>query len=232
VTAAQLSVAGLPVPPAALAAAADVLWAGGVVGIPTDTVYGLAVDPWQPGAADRVFAAKGRPRGVELPVLVADRAQVARLCPEVPAAAERLMARFWPGGLTVVVPRHPGSGPEGTGPDLGDNGTSVGVRCPDHPVPRALCALVGPLATTSANRHGAPPASEADEVAILPGVALVLDGGTRTGLASTVVDCSRPGPPLLLRAGRVPWAEILAELGLATPGDGGPGRPGWPEPGP
>jgi L-threonylcarbamoyladenylate synthase len=201
---------GDPPPAESLAAAVAVLRAGGVVGLPTDTVYGLAVDPWQAGATDRVFAAKGRPRGVELPVLVADTAQVGLLCPQVPPDAARLMVRFWPGGLTLVVPRHPGPGP-----DLGDNGRTVGVRCPAHPVPLALCGVVGPLATTSANHHGAPPATEATEVAGLPGVDLVLDGGPRTGRPSTVVDCSRPGPPVLLRAGQVPWADIAAELGLA-----------------
>lgn len=198
-----------PPPAEVLAVAAEALRAGQVVGIPTDTVYGLAVDPWQPGAADRVFAAKGRPRGVELPVLVADIEQVDWLCDQIPGDAARLMNRFWPGGLTVVVPRRPGPGP-----DLGDNRATVGVRCPDHAVPRGLCGLVGPLATTSANRHGAPPATEATGVADLPGVAVVLDGGTRSGRPSTVVDCSRPGPPVLLRAGRVAWEDIAAELGL------------------
>jgi L-threonylcarbamoyladenylate synthase len=222
VSAPVLAATGRPLPAEALAAAVGALQAGQVVGIPTDTVYGLAVDPWRAGAADRVFAAKDRPRGVELPVLVADVGQVDLLCERIPVDAARLMARFWPGGLTVVVPRRPGPGP-----DLGDNGTTVGVRCPDHAVPRALCGLVGPLATTSANRHGAPPATEANGVADLPGVAVVLDGGTRAGRPSTVVDCSRPGPPVLLRAGRVAWEDIVTALGLPI----GPTAPDRDRPG-
>jgi L-threonylcarbamoyladenylate synthase len=191
---------GDPPPPEVLAEAAAALRAGLVVGLPTDTVYGLAVDATRPGAADRIFAAKHRPRGVVLPVLVADLAQVEALVDHIPGAARRLMAAHWPGALTVVLTRRPG-----LDLDLGDGGATVGVRCPDHAVARALCALAGPLATTSANVHGEPPAHEAAEVAAMAGVALVLDAGRCDGQPSTVVDYSGE-EPRVLRVGAVDWA--------------------------
>ncbi len=207
VVTAPILAAGGEVPDhAALQAAATVLRAGQVLGMPTDTVYGVAVDPRVPGSVDRIFAAKGRPRSVELPVLVADRDQAVELCGAIPPDAQRLMDRFWPGALTIVLPlRQP--------LELGGDGATVGVRCPAHPVPRALCAMVGPLATTSANPHGEPPAEEALAVSGLPGVALVLDAGTCAGLPSTVVDCSAAAIAVL-RHGRVPWAVIQETLRL------------------
>lgn len=197
---------GDAVPDRGLAAAARALRAGLVVALPTDTVYGLAVDPTQPGATDRLFAAKRRPHDVDLPVLVAGVDQALQLAASVPEIAVRLMDRFWPGPLTVVLPRSP----EFTG-DLGDDEATVGVRCPAHPVPRALCAEVGPLATTSANRHGQPTHETAAAVEADLGreVAVVIDGGTCAGRPSTVVDCTGVEPKLL-REGRVPWADVLA----------------------
>lgn len=197
---------GDPPPPEALEEAARALAEGWPVAIPTDTVYGLAVDPFQPGATERVFEAKRRPRDVSLPVLVTGRAQALTLTTAVPAGALVLMDRFWPGPLTVVLPARPG-----LGADLGDDDVTVGVRCPAHPVPLALCAATGPLATTSANRHGEPTLVTADAVAATFGaaVAVVLDGGTCAGRASTVVDCTGQ-EPRLLRQGRLPWDEVRA----------------------
>jgi L-threonylcarbamoyladenylate synthase len=174
------------------------------IGIPTDTVYGLAVDPFRAGATDRIFAAKRRPRDVSLPVLVSGVEQALSVSTAVPARALELMARYWPGPLTIVIPARPG-----LGADLGDDEATVGVRAPDHPVPLALCAAVGPLATTSANRHGEPPMTTAAELDAAFGAALgvVLDGGVCAGSPSTVVDCT--GEELkLLREGRIPWAEL------------------------
>jgi len=195
----------------ALGAAVEALRDGLVVGIPTDTVYGLAVDPFAPGATDRLFEAKRRPREVALPVLVAGVEQALSLATAVPALAEALMARFWPGPLTVVLPRRPG-----LAADLGDDDVTVGVRCPDHPVPLALCAEAGPLATTSANLHGQPTSETAGEVAAVFGeaVAVVLDGGRASGLPSTVVDCTGQ-QPRLLREGRVPWADVVQAAGAS-----------------
>jgi L-threonylcarbamoyladenylate synthase len=196
-------------PPTDLTVAVDALRAGSVVGIPTDTVYGLAVDPSRPGAADRIFAAKGRPRTVTLPVLVADEAQALGLSVAVSPAARALMARWWPGPLTIVVDRR-----AGIDFDLGDEAGSIGLRCPDHPVPLALAARAGPIATTSANRHGRPPVTTAAELAAtLPDVAVVVDAGTCDGAPSTVVDCRGP-LPRLLRAGQVDWPAIEATIGV------------------
>jgi len=183
-----------------------VLADGRPVGIPTDTVYGLAVDPFRPGAADRVFAAKGRPRDRHLPVLVSGLDQALTLADTLPYGARILMERFWPGPLTVVVRARPG-----LAADLGGDDGTIGVRCPAHPVARALCAVAGPLAATSANLHGEPPLTTAGQVASGFGasVPVVLDGGTCSGCPSTVVDCTA-GEPRLVRLGGVAWEEVIA----------------------
>lgn len=195
---------GEPVPATVVLGAVRVLSQGLPIAIPTDTVYGLAVDPFRPGATDRIFAAKRRPRDVSVPVLVSGVEQALSLATAVPARARELMDRYWPGALTIVIPARPGMGA-----DLGDDDLTVGVRSPAHPVPLALCAALGPLATTSANRHGEPPMTTAAEVDATFGDALpmVLDGGLCAGAPSTVVDCT--GEELkLLREGRIPWAEL------------------------
>lgn len=195
---------GDPPPSQALAEAARVLGEGWPVGIPTDTVYGLAADPFVPGATDRIFAAKRRPRDVRLPVLVSGREQALALTTGVSEGALALMAQFWPGSLTIVLASRPD-----LVSFLGDDDATVGVRCPAHPVPLALCDVAGPLATTSANVHGQEPLVTAREVAATFGdsVPLVLDGGTCDGLPSTVVDCTGQAPRLL-REGRVAWEEV------------------------
>lgn len=195
---------GNPPPATVVLQAVRALAQGLPIGIPTDTVYGLAVDPFRAGATDRIFAAKRRPRDVSLPLLVSGVEQALSVSTAVPALALELMARYWPGPLTIVIPARPG-----LAADLGDDDVTVGVRAPDHPVPLALCAAVGPLATTSANRHGEPPMTTAAEVDAAFGDALgvVLDGGLCAGSPSTVVDCT--GEELkLLREGRIPWAEL------------------------
>lgn len=195
---------GDPPPEAAVSAAAQSLAAGFPVGLPTDTVYGLAVDPFVAGAADRVFEAKRRPRDVSLPVLVTGAEQALSLASAVPAGAVRLMERFWPGPLTIVLPTRPD-----LGADLGDEEATIGVRSPSHPVPLALCARVGPLATTSANVHGEPTLQTAAEVEEAFGalVPIVLDGGRCEGAPSTVIDFTGEVPKLL-REGRIPWADV------------------------
>ncbi|MGH9060043.1 MAG: L-threonylcarbamoyladenylate synthase [Acidimicrobiales bacterium] len=199
---------GDPPPDAALDAAIHALAAGQLVGIPTDTVYGLGADPFRTGAADRLFAVKGRPRTVELPVLVADLDQALSLATAVPEAALVLAGRWWPGALTLVLPRRPD-----LAADLGSDDATIGIRCPDHPVPRALASRAGPLATTSANRHGEPPLTTAGAVAEAfgAGIAVVLDAGPCAGEPSTVVDCTG-AEARCLREGRIPWADIEAEL--------------------
>jgi len=197
---------GDPPPREALEAAVEALSGGQVVGLPTDTVYGLAVDPVRPGATDRLFATKSRPRTVELPVLVADVDQALGLATAVPETARALMDRWWPGALTLVLPRRPD-----LAMDLGSDEATIGIRCPDHAVPRALARSCGPLATTSANRHGEPPITTAAGVAEVLGeaVALVLDAGTCAGTPSTVVDCTG-AEPRCLREGRLAWEVVRA----------------------
>lgn len=193
---------------AALDEAAALLARGEVVAIPTDTVYGVAVSPVVPGATDRLFAAKGRSRDVPIAVLVADAAQawsIARRPP--PSAALRLAARHWPGPLTIVVERSPD-----WSADLGDDRMTVGVRCPDDDWVRALCQRTGALATSSANRHGEPTPPDAVGVAgVFAGaVALVVDGGRRHGLPSTVVRCGHDGAVEVVRSGAIA-PEALTE---------------------
>lgn len=152
---------------------------GEVIGLPTDTVYGVAA---LPAFTARLFEVKERPHEVALPVLVADEAQARSIAEVSPAAAE-LMHRHWPGGLTIVLPRRPSFTA-----DLGGNDAStVGVRVPAHDVPRELARRVGPLVTTSANRHGRPTPPTASEVRAELGLDLVLDGGRCEGAPSTVV---------------------------------------------
>jgi L-threonylcarbamoyladenylate synthase len=195
--------------PSALRAAIEALGAGEVVAVPTDTVYGLAVDPTAPGAVERVFALKGRPRDVPLPILVATDEQVDEVAGSLSAAAGHLAARYWPGALTLVVPRAPGFTVDLGGPSSAR--MTVGVRWPDHPTIGQLCRALGPLAVTSANQHGTPPATTvAEVVAALAGVeqrVVVLDGGVCAGAPSTVVECRGPATRCL-REGAVPWREV------------------------
>lgn len=192
-----------------LDAAVAALGDGKVVAIPTDTVYGLAARIDRPDAMAAIFAAKGRPPGLALPVLVGRWRQARAVASSWPRSASMLAARFWPGALTVVVPVD-----ERLGAALGGNGTTVGLRRPHHKLVEALCRRAGPIATTSANRHGLPPCTTAADVRDTFGesdVALVIDGGTCDGQPSTVVDCT-VSPPACLREGAIAWSWIEASL--------------------
>ena len=179
--------------------------AGRLVIFPTDTVYGLGARPDDPVATTRVFAAKARPPSLELPVLVANAAQ-ARGVGVLDERAERLAAAWWPGPLTLVVPRATAS----RGWELGGDPETVGLRVPHHPMALALIAATGPMAVTSANRSGAPPATTCEELAATFGdvveVYLCQDEPLR-GAASTVVDLAH-GPMGILRQGAVDLADI------------------------
>jgi L-threonylcarbamoyladenylate synthase len=193
--------------PRGRAAAIDVLRAGGLVGLPTDTVYGIAVALDAPAGIERLFAAKRRPSDRAIMVLADALDQLTEIV-DIPPQARVLAAACWPGGLTLVLPvrtgvRLPAALSAGT--------PTLGVRVPDHPAPRALARAVGPIPTTSANLHGEPAALDGRAVLAALGEALDLvldDGPARGGVASTVVDCSA-GPPRLIRAGAIP-AESLA----------------------
>lgn len=193
----------------ALDAAAAALAAGKVVAIPTDTVYGLGASIEHPEGMEAVFRAKGRPPGLALPVAVGRWRQAREVAASWPRSASQLAARFWPGALTVVVPAD-----EALGRHLGGDGATVGLREPDHRFVRSLCRLAGPIALTSANRHGEAPCTTAGAVRAAfasEDVALVVDGGPCDGAPSTVVDCT-VSPPACLRAGSIEWSWIEASL--------------------
>jgi L-threonylcarbamoyladenylate synthase len=200
----------LPDGDAARAEAASLLRDGRVVAVPTDTVYGIAAWLELPDAIERLFAAKRRPPEKAVALLLADAGQAWTLGTTTPHAAV-LAERFWPGGLTLVLPVRP----EARLPRvLAAGAPTIGVRVPDHPAPRALAAELGPLPTTSANVSGQPDARNAREIAELLGdnVALVLDGGPiRGGPASTVVDCTLHLPEIR-RFGAIEPGEIAAAL--------------------
>jgi len=208
--------------PEALSLAVEALRAGSVVALPTDTVYGLAVDPSSPHAVERLFALKERPSDVALPLLVATRAQVGAVAGPLDGVARDLAGRYWPGPLTLVVPRRKDFDADLGGPPSARE--TVGVRLPAHPLVVSLCTELGPLAVTSANLHGAPPATTAGEVAAAfagggqsgnGGIAAILDGGRCDRSPSTVVECLG-GPARCLRPGAIPWSEIQEQ------GPGGP----------
>jgi tRNA threonylcarbamoyl adenosine modification protein (Sua5/YciO/YrdC/YwlC family) len=180
---------------------------GELIVFPTDTVYGIAADPADTAATARLFAAKHRPHDLTLPILIASIGD-ARDVGVLDDRAERLAAALWPGALTLVVPRTARSAAW----ELGGEAASVGLRIPDHRLARAVLAA-GPLATTSANRSGAPPATTCEELHAVFGddVALYLcDDAPLEGRASTVV--SLLGPELeILRVGDVD-AGVVARL--------------------
>jgi L-threonylcarbamoyladenylate synthase len=200
----------------AIAQAAQVLAAGGLVAFPTETVYGLGADAANDSAVAGIFAAKGRPSDHPLIVHVPDAAAVTRFAAAVPPVAQRLMQAFWPGPLTLILPRRPEAGrAAASGQD------SIGLRCPAHPVAHALllaCAAAQPpvlgLAAPSANRFGRVSPTAAAHVASEFGDAvLVLDGGsTPVGIESAIVDCTR-GVPVLLRPGTLTRAQIESACG-------------------
>jgi len=192
--------------PDALAAAVAALQSGGIVGIPTETVYGIGVVP-RPDALAAVIAAKQRPDEKGIALLVDGLDQVEGLV-MVSEPAQRLVERFWPGALTLVLPlRRPELVPEAV---TGGRGT-LGLRIPDHPVPRALARELGPLAVTSANRSGEPAALIPEELVAAVGDALALvldDGPVHGGVASTVVSVNADGSWQVLREGALQLAEL------------------------
>ena len=205
----------LPDGDAARDEAVRLLRGGGIVAVPTDTVYGIAADMALPDAIERLFAAKRRPPEKAVAVLLAEAAQAEALGVVGPAARV-LGERFWPGGLTLVLPVRPDARLPRV---LAGGAPTIGVRVPDHPAPRALAAALGPLPTTSANVSGEVDARDAREIGDRLGeaLALVIDGGPiRGGPASTVVDCTG-ARPVIRRVGAIAAEEIarvLAEAGL------------------
>jgi len=190
--------------------AADVIRVGGIAAIPTDTLYGLAADPCQDAAVARIFAVKDRSAERALPLIAADAAQIEECVGPIPRLALRLVERFWPGPLTLLLP----APPRLAAGVSGGTGT-VGVRVPAHAAARRLCAACGtPLTATSANRSGEPPSADPDVVARTLGdrIDVLVDAGPTTGgPPSTIVDVSGTSPRLV-RAGAIAWEDVQRYL--------------------
>ena len=192
-------------------AAAAILRAGGLVGIPTETVYGLGANGLDPAAVRRIFEAKGRPQDNPLILHIPDPSWLERYCRDVPAAARRLAEQFWPGPLTMILPRR------ALVPDEVTCGLeTVGVRCPDHPVTLDIIRAAGvPVAAPSGNRSGRPsPTCARHMLEDMEGrIQAVVDGGPcGVGVESTIVDLTLP-VPRLLRPGGLPLEALEAVLG-------------------
>jgi len=223
---AQADAAALEQAAQAVEQAARALASGALVGLPTETVYGLAADADQAEAVGRIFAAKGRPKDHPLIVHLAGatpqqwRAGAEHYAHELPDFAEKLMQAFWPGPLTLILPRRPEVGAAAAGGQ-----DSIGLRCPAHPVAQALlqaCQDLGVhgLAAPSANRFGrvsptsAAHVSDEFDAQLSDQELLILDGGAcPVGIESTIVDCSR-GRPVLLRPGMIGLEALQAALGM------------------
>jgi L-threonylcarbamoyladenylate synthase len=190
----------------AVTKAAEGVRAGKLVVLPTDTLYGIGADAFTPEAVRALLAAKGRGPDVPPPVLVPDARTVDGLATDVPDHARALMKEFWPGPLTIVLRAQPS-----LAWDLGETGGTVALRMPDDPVALALLAEVGPMAVSSANRHGHPSSRTVVEAASQLGasVEFYLDGGpVAGGLASTIVDCTRE-EPVILRLGALSEEQVM-----------------------
>lgn len=191
----------------ALSTAAAVVGRGGLVVLPTDTVYGIGTDAFSAAAVQGLLDAKGRGRQMPPPVLVAGAEVLPALAVEVSAEVRALTEAFWPGALTVVVWAQPS-----LSWDLGDTGGTVAVRVPDHDLARDLLRRTGPMAVSSANRTGNPPAATAEQARdqLLDSVEVYLEEGElASGLPSTIVD-STGAEPALVRAGGITLAQLRA----------------------
>ena len=229
--------------PDPLRPACEHLRAGGLVILPTDTVYGIGCNAADAGAVERLLAAKGRGRQMPPPVLVADPADLTGIVAQVPEAARALMEAFWPGALTLIL-----EADETLTWDLGETGGTLAVRMPAHELARGLLRRSGPLAVTSANPTGAPPATDAasaraafpgrvrDLEELAPGSAgsarcediLLLDGGATPGpVPSTIVTLAgaHACAPRILRQGVLALADLERVAGVAlSEGTAGAGR--------
>ena len=201
---------------ASVQAAAVALQQGKLLGLPTETVYGLAADSDNDAAVAQIFTAKGRPANHPLIVHVADATAITRYAKQVPVFAQQLIDAFWPGPLTLILPRLPDAAKASTGGQ-----DSVGLRCPSHPVAHAVlkaCQQLTPpvwgVSAPSANKFGRVSPTTAQHVAAEFGDdLLVLDGGAcEVGIESTIVDCTR-GVPVLLRPGAITRDDIQRACG-------------------
>ena len=186
----------------------EVIRAGGVVAFPTDTVYGIGSDPFQPDAVKRLYEAKDRPGEKAIPILIGSPQDLLKVVAAVPAGVENLIEAYWPGALTLILEKRD------TIPAIVSSGNTVGVRIPDHAIALELLKASGPLAVTSANPSGAKEARDSAQVldSLAGMIDLVVDGGqTPGGYPSTVLDCSLE-PPRVLRQGPISLPDILARM--------------------
>jgi L-threonylcarbamoyladenylate synthase len=193
----------------ALQIALVILHKGGLVAFPTDTVYGLGALAFNGAAVESIYLAKDRPIEKAIPVLIWDVIDLEKVSDDIPDDARALASRFWPGPLTVIVPKRR------TLPEAVSATSTVGVRVPDHSVARELLRAAGPIAVTSANISGQPSPATAQEVfdQLKGRIELIIDGGrTPGGIPSTLVDCT--GSEIkVLREGPISLEQILATLG-------------------
>ena len=210
----------------AIRTAALKLQAGELVGWPTETVYGLGADANSDAAVARIFTAKGRPADHPLIVHVAQASGAQVFASDIPTFAQRLIDAFWPGPLTLILPRRQGIATAAAGQQ-----DSIGLRCPSHPVAQAMlsaCQALGVqgLAAPSANRFGRVSPTSAAHVADEFGDGLlILDGGACTvGIESTIIDCTR-GVPILLRPGAITFEQVQNMCGSVASADPGLARP-------
>lgn len=195
----------LKVTPATLAQAARLLRQGGVVAFPTETYYGLAVDPWNPEAVARIYRIKKRARQLPVLVLVSGVAQVPQVAASLPVAYQPLIARFWPGPLTLICPAR------NELMQLTGGTSTIGVRHSPHPVAtQLLAAFGGPVTATSANLSGMPAANSAVHVErmLSKGVDLILDGGDTPGGSGSTLVGLRDATLCCLREGKIPFSQI------------------------
>lgn len=196
--------------PGAIERAAKMLGAHRLVAFPTDTVYGLGALAFNAKDVAALYRAKNRPPEKAIAILLADQSMVDQVAEHIPAAARRLMNKFWPGALTLILPKRAGI------PDAVSGSFGVGVRVPALDIARRLLILTGPLAVTSANLSGrANPRSAAEVLAQLEGrIDAVLDGGEAHSEPSTVVDCTST-PPEIVRPGPITEEQLRAYTRLA-----------------
>jgi L-threonylcarbamoyladenylate synthase len=195
--------------PLAIERALEILQMGGLIAFPTDTVYGVGALAFDGKAVESIYAAKDRPIEKAIPILIGDAEDIHKVASGVPLIAEKLANQFWPGPLTIVLPKRSDL------PEAVSATNTVGVRVPDHAVARRVLRAAGPMAVTSANISGRPSPSTAQEVfeQLNSRIALIVDGGkTPGGVPSTVVDCTGT-KPVVLREGPISLNDILAKTG-------------------
>jgi L-threonylcarbamoyladenylate synthase len=198
----------LPANDESIQTALNILRKGGLVAFPTDTVYGVGALAFDGKAVESIYIAKDRPLEKAIPILIGDKADMEKVGMDIPDIAYELATRFWPGPVTILIPKQP------TIPESVSATDTVGVRVPNHEVARTLLRTAGPLAVTSANISGQPSPSSAEEVfAQLGGrIDLIIDGGTTPGgVPSTVVDCTGEEVKIL-RQGPISLEEIRLKL--------------------